>query len=125
MLRAMVYPVVLAATAAPFAPAGFAGDLTPTEIRDELVGRSIVWWEDGGWLNGHLVLAPDGTAEILVDHPQRQGDKGRWALRGGELCTAWDDMRSGTEKCYSIQRGADGRFITSGGNVFKIQEAGV
>jgi hypothetical protein len=125
VLRTMVCSVVLAGTAAFFAPLAFAGDLTSTEIRDELVGRSIVWWENGGWLNGYLVLAPDGSAEISVDHPQRQGDKGRWTLRGGELCTEWDEIRSGVQKCYSIQRGADGRFVTSGGNVFEIREAGV
>jgi hypothetical protein len=125
MPRAMVYFVVLAGMSARVAPAAFAGDLTSSEISDELVGRSIVWWENGGWLNGYLVLAPDGSAEISVDHPQRRGDKGRWALRGGELCTEWNEMRSGTEKCYRIQRGADGRFVTSGGNVFEIREAGV
>lgn len=102
-----------------------AGELTPAEISDEIVGRRIVWWQDGGWLTGSLLLAPDGAAEISVEHPQRRGDTGRWALRGTELCTRWGAMRAGTEKCYSIRRGEMGRFITSGGNVFEIREAGV
>jgi hypothetical protein len=102
-----------------------AADLTPGEIRDELVGRSITWWEDGGWFGGQLLLMPDGRAEITVDRPNKAGDSGRWAIKGGEICTEWGEIRSGMEKCYSIRRDASGRFVTSGGNVFQIREAGV
>lgn len=102
-----------------------AADLTPAEIRDELVGRAITWWEDGGWFGGQLVLLPDGTAEISVEGPSVTGDSGRWAIKGGEICTEWGEIRAGQEKCYAIRRGADGRFVTSGGNVFEIRQAGV
>jgi len=102
-----------------------AADLDGSAIESELIGRSIVWWEEGGWHKGHLLLSPDGTAEISVDDPQPAGDTGRWAIRGGDLCTVWGDLREGREKCYSVRRGADGRFVTSGGNVFEIRDAGV
>lgn len=106
-----------------------AGDLTSTELKNELVGRSIAWWEDGGWRGGSLILAPDGSAEITIDrsgaNSTRHGDKGRWALRNGELCTVWSEIREGGEKCYSVRRGERGRFVTSGGNVFEIRDAGV
>ncbi len=49
----------------------------------------------------------------------------RWAIRNGDLCTVWGDLRSGREKCYSVRRNPDGRFVTSGGNVFEIRDAGV
>ncbi len=101
-----------------------AGDLTQAEIEGELVGRHILWWEDGGWQTGHLVLSPDGAAELSLDRPARGGDSGRWAWRDGQLCTAWSQMRGGSEKCYTIRRGADGNFVTSGGNVFEVREAG-
>jgi hypothetical protein len=115
----------LAFLAGPWIAPAAAADLTPGEIRDELIGRSITWWEDGGWLGGWLVLMPDGTAEITVDRPGAVGDSGRWAIRGGEICTRWGEIRAGAEKCYSIRRGADGRFVTSGGNVFEVRETGV
>ncbi len=102
-----------------------AADLDGPSIENELVGRSIVWWEEGGWLKGHLRLAPDGTAEISVEDREPAGDTGRWAIRGRDLCTVWGDLRSGREKCYSVRRNADGRFVTSGGNVFEIRDAGV
>jgi hypothetical protein len=115
------------AVAAAFCCSGqvFAADLTPGEIRSELIGHAIVWWEEGGWHQGELVLAPDGSAEITVDRPEAAGDVGRWTIKDGEICTAWGEIRAGVEKCYSIRRDAAGRFVTSGGNVFEIREAGV
>ena len=102
-----------------------AGDLSSTELQNELVGRSIAWWEAGGWRGGLLLLAPDGTAEITIENANEHGDKGRWGLRNGELCTTWLELRDGGEKCYSVRRGEHGRFVTSGGNVFEIRDAGV
>ena len=54
-----------------------AGDLSSTELQNELVGRSIAWWEAGGWRGGLLLLAPDGTAEITIENANEHGDKGR------------------------------------------------
>lgn len=102
-----------------------AADLDGPAIESELIGRSIVWWEEGGWYKGHLLLLPDGTAEITIYDPEPSGDNGRWAIRGGDPCTVWGDLRSGREKCYSVRRDADGRFVTSGGNVVGIRDAGV
>jgi hypothetical protein len=45
-------------------------------------------------------------------------------MRGSELCKERTTLRS-AEKCYRIERGASGRFLTSGGNVFEIRGAGV
>ena len=105
--------------------AALSGDLAAAEIERELVGRSILWWEDGGWQVGNLRLSADGTAEISVNRPARSGDTGRWSIRDGQICTAWTSLRAGAEKCYSIRRDDDGRFLTSGGNVFEIRELGV
>ena len=100
-------------------------ELSSAEIRAELVGRSIGWWEQGGWLQGHLMFSPDGSAEISVDEPEATGDHGRWSIKGDALCTQWGELRTGAEKCYTIERGAGGRFVTSGGNIFEIRETGV
>ena len=123
LLRQHVGAVAVAACCS--ASPAFAADLTAGEIRSELVGHAIVWWEEGGWLQGQLVLAPDGSAEITVDRPEASGDVGRWTIRGAEVCTEWGEIRAGLEKCYSIRRDEAGRFVTSGGNVFEIREAGV
>jgi hypothetical protein len=126
MFRGLAVTAILvgATMSLPFS-AALAEDLTQTEIRDELIGRQIVWWEDGGWQSGHLTLGLDGQAELSVERPRQQLDVGRWTLRDDELCTEWSAMRSGLEKCYRVRRDEQGRFVTSGGNVFEIREAGV
>lgn len=98
-------------------------ELTSAEIRAELVGRSMGWWEQGGWLRGHILFSPDGSAEITVDQPRVTGDRGRWSIKGDALCTEWGEIRT-IEKCYTIERGSHGRFVTSGGNIFQIRETG-
>ena len=121
---AVALATLAAAAVTPICTAS-AEELTQAEIRDELVGRQIVWWQSDGWQSGHLTLGPNGAAELSVERPGQQIDTGHWAVRGGELCTQWTSLRSGAEKCYRIERAADGRFLTSGGNVFEIREAGV
>lgn len=106
-------------------PSAVAADLTASEIQDELIGRSLGWWEEGGWHAGGLVLSPDGRAEITVDTPDVRADAGRWSLDGNRICTAWSDVRAGLRKCYTVQRGDAGRFVTSGGNVFEVRDVGV
>ena len=126
MLRAIAVVVTtVGAAASTLVSPGFAEELTQSQIREQLVGRQIVWWQEDGWQTGHLTLGPDGAAELSVERPGRRLDIGRWTLRGGELCTEWSTLRAGAQKCYSIERDIDGRFVTSGGNIFEIREAGV
>lgn len=102
-----------------------AADLSQREIADELVGKTIIWWEEQGWRHGYLVLLPDGAAEMTVDRPVQQQDLGRWSLRGDQVCTRWNDARGGLEKCYRLTRKDGGQFVTTGGNVFEVRELGV
>ena len=102
-----------------------AGELTGREIEAELVGRQIMWWQADGWQSGTLTLGPSGGADITISGPgNKSHDEGTWELRDGALCTRWHVLRA-QEKCYRLTRGNSGRFLTSGGNIFEIQEAGV
>ncbi len=121
MLRSILS--VLALLSAPVS-AG-ATDLSQREIADELVGRTITWWEQEGWRHGYLMLLPNGAAEMTVDRPGRHHDLGRWSLRGDEVCTRWGEVRDGMEKCYRVSRGERGLFVTTGGNVFEVRDLGV
>ena len=102
-----------------------AEELSAGRIQNELVGQTIIWWESSGWLTGHLVLLPDGRAKLAVESPRPANDVGQWTIRGNEICTAWNSMRAGNSKCYSIQETETGHFITSGGNEFEVPGAGV
>ncbi len=108
-----------------FVLAASAEEMTSGQLDKELVGKSIVWWQQDGWQLGSLVLLPGGIAEISIDTPDQARDTGRWAIRGDRICTEWRALRQSTEKCYTVERADDGRFLTSGGNVFQILEAGV
>ncbi len=103
----------------------FGAELDAGQLRGELVGQLIQWWESDGWHSGNLRLLPDGRAEIIVERPDAANDDGQWSIRGNEICTAWSSMRNRETKCYSVEQLAPGRFITSGGNVFEIMTAGV
>lgn len=102
-----------------------AGELTGREIEAELVGRQIMWWQADGWQSGYLTLGPKGAADITISGPgKRSHDEGTWELKDGTLCTKWRVLRA-QEKCYRLTRDDSGRFRTSGGNIFEIQDAGV
>lgn len=102
-----------------------AQDLDASQINEELVGRSITWSDANGWASGSLVLMPSGKAEITVTQPQEASDAGQWTLDGNAICTAWNSMRQGLTKCYSVRETKPGHFVTSGGNEFEIRYFGV
>lgn len=104
---------------------GHADVLDAAQIRDELVGKSIAWYEVQGWHSGDLVLLPDGRAELTIISPHQERDTGTWSMRGNELCTQWQTMRGNQAKCYSISPRTNDEFETSGGNIFKLLLVGV
>jgi hypothetical protein len=101
-----------------------AAELDGSQLRGTLVGQTIQWWEANGWYAGHLILLPDGRAEISVSSPTTRSDAGYWRIEGNRICTIWSAMRSGQSKCYSVNQISPNRFTTSGGNVFELQTAG-
>jgi hypothetical protein len=119
-MRMMVAAVLFLGVAGP----AQAGELTAQEIRTELVGQTIVWWETDGWHAGDLTLRPDGRARITVEKPHAAAESGRWSIEGNRICTQWISLRAGSAKCYSVTRVSEGRFVTSGGNVFELRQAG-
>ena len=102
-----------------------AGELDAHQIADELIGQSLSWWNNSGWESGNLVLMPGGKATITVETPHLQRDRGQWIMRGNEICTMWTSLREQKQKCYSLKEVEPGHFVSSGGNEFRINGAGV
>lgn len=121
MLRTLVLSLAVLSAVPAVAQDGMARQ----EIVDELVGRDIAWWDAAGWRHGYLMFLPDGKAEMTIDDAEKQRTRGSWVLRGDQVCTRWDKAREGSEKCYRVQRGDKGMFVTTGGNVFEVRELGV
>jgi hypothetical protein len=76
----------------------------PEEVQRELVGRT--------W----TVMLPDGqpatehfNANGTVDIRGGLNDNGHWRLWEKGYCTTWQRMRSGAERCFTLQRMPDGR----------------
>ncbi|MFN8828918.1 MAG: hypothetical protein ACK50Q_01210 [Labrys sp. (in: a-proteobacteria)] len=118
MIRAFLVALIL-----PIAGGARAGDLTGADIRNELIGQTMSWWETDGWNRGEMRLEPGGAARLVVSAPAPAQDAGRWTLDGDRLCTVWSALRE-ERKCYAVRRVAPGRYLTSGGNMFEIVFAG-
>lgn len=95
------------------------GELTEAQLRQSLIGQSIMWWADGGFLHGALDLTADGRAAITIEHPVGS-DVGRWRISASQLCTQWASARDGAELCYHVRQITEHRFVTTSGHVFEL-----
>lgn len=121
-LALLVGAALIAPALAPVvARAGAAGgtEMKAEEIRRQLIGQTIRWWDEAGFFHGWMELEPDGRASITMQNPDG-ADTGQWRLADAQLCTRWTAARDGTEKCYRLRQVAPQRFVTSGGNVFML-----
>jgi hypothetical protein len=93
---------LLAAACAPVEPGVPVG---PEAVTSELAGK--VW----------KVKLPDGSAATEWFNADgsvviRGGlnDAGRWRLWDKGYCTAWNRMRQGAERCFTLDRTASGQY---------------
>ena len=119
MLKYLVFAVSF------WGASALAEDLSAGQIKEQLIGQSIAWWDANGWMMGNMVLSPNGKAEITLERPEAAHDAGQWKLEGNQICTVWASMRDGMPKCYSVRQTSPGHFVTSGGNEFAIRSVGV
>jgi hypothetical protein len=106
-MRAVGMAVVLAANlgVAAHALAQEATMIGPDEVRSELVGKTwIVELPDG--LQAVERFNSDGTVSITGSIL----DEGRWQLWEKGYCTQWRRMRGGAERCFTLDKTADGRY---------------
>jgi hypothetical protein len=79
--------------------------LGPDDVTNQLAGKTwVVELSDGSpateWFN------QDGTVRITGGRE----DEGHWRLWEKGYCTTWRQMRSGAERCLTLQRMPDGRI---------------
>lgn len=73
--------------------------ISPKEIQDQWVGRTLV----GTTANGGkvtMVLRSDGTAELSG----AASDAGSWRVSEDGYCTTWKKIRAGQERCFTARR---------------------
>lgn len=77
----------------------------PDEVKSALVGK--VWEVE--LPNGASAVErfnADGTVEITGG----LNDRGYWRLWEEGYCTTWFRMRNGAERCFTLDRTADGKY---------------
>lgn len=70
-------------------------------------GVSLKWETSRG--SGVSHYKPDGSGTIDWGKGVRSG---QWRIVNHMVCTRWDGVRSGAEKCYQVIQAADGQLIS-------------
>lgn len=70
--------------------------LSAAQIKQAIVGKAVT---DGAHWSDKF--RPDGTVESIM-HGQLQ--KGRWRVRGSELCMAYANGKTTAEECFEVWR---------------------
>lgn len=86
-----------------FGPARAAEPLSPQQIADLWMGKTMV----GKTAQGEPLTVrfnTDGSAEIQVGKLQ---DTGHWHLSDTGYCLTWTHLRGGRERCLTAQREGD------------------
>ena len=87
---------------------GLAGDgtpLGPEDVKRELVGK--VWQvELPNGVPAEETFREDGTVKITGG----LNDRGYWRLWEQGYCTQWYRMRKGAERCFTLDRTAEGKI---------------
>jgi len=105
MVRPMQLALALSALAAASTATAQETAVTPREIQDRWVGRTLIGaTAKGGPVN--LMLHPDGTAELSGSAT----DAGSWRVSETGYCTTWKKIRAGEERCFTARR--NGTTIT-------------
>ncbi len=96
----------------PTGPASAADTLTPQQISEQLVAKTLVGRDhlSGDKPSRPVVLQfkPDGTMEFKVRRKNGNWtDSGRWHLTDTGYCVTWAKFRSGEERSNTVQRDGD------------------
>lgn len=76
------------------------GPYTAKDIQDHWVGKTVSGrLPSGGAVS--MLLRPDGTGKLVAATIPYQGT---WRLNETGYCTVWAGIRSGAERCFTVQR---------------------
>jgi hypothetical protein len=79
--------------------------LAPEDVKRELVGK--IWQvELPNGVPAEETFREDGTVKITGG----LSDRGYWRLWEQGYCTQWYRMRKGAERCFTLDRTADGKI---------------
>ena len=92
-------------TAVPALAQDGATPLGPEDVKRELVGK--IWTvELPNGVPAEETVRVDGTVKITGG----LSDRGYWRIWEQGYCTQWYQMRKGAERCFTLDRTADGKI---------------
>jgi hypothetical protein len=92
-------------TAVPVLAQDGATPLGPEDVKRELVGK--IWTvELPNGVPAEETFRADGTVKITGG----LSDRGYWKIWEQGYCTQWYRMRKGAERCFTLDRTADGKI---------------
>ena len=92
-------------TAVPVLAQDGATPLGPEDVKRELVGK--IWQvELPNGVSAEETFRADGTVKITGG----LSDRGYWRIWEQGYCTQWYQMRKGAERCFTLDRTADGKI---------------
>ena len=92
-------------TAVPVLAQDGATPLGPEDVKRELVGK--IWQvELPNGVPAEETFRADGTVKITGG----LSDRGYWRIWEQGYCTQWYRMRKGAERCFTLDRTADGKI---------------
>ena len=104
ILTTLLLSSTLLLAQAPIAAEG-GSPFGPEDVKRELVGK--VWQvELPNGSSAVETLREDGTVKITGG----LSDRGYWRIWEQGYCTQWFRMRNGAERCFTLDRTADGRI---------------
>jgi hypothetical protein len=96
-MHKLIWLVAVVLTAIPLFSAAQSDAVTPKQIQEMWVGKTLIGKTAGG-APATVKLLADGTAQLTAGNMR---DTGTWRLSDMGYCTTWKTIRAGEERCFT------------------------
>lgn len=114
-----VAPLAIIALAVPLSTAE-AANLTGEQIGALISGKTVYWHNITGHRSGKITWSSGGSQKISGDLGKVKTDTGKWRVSGNKLCSTWEHLTKGKEKCEAIKPAGKNSY-QMGGRVYEFK----
>jgi hypothetical protein len=97
-----------------------AKDLQGEQISTLISGKTAFWHNIRGHHTGTITWSTNGYQLIKGDLGKIKKDTGKWRVSGNKLCSTWENLTKGKEKCETVKAVGNNSF-QKGGRVFEVK----
>ncbi|MEX3007792.1 hypothetical protein [Hoeflea sp. TYP-13] len=92
--------------------ASFAANLTANEIKTEVIGKKWKW--NKGKYYGTIRFNKSGSINVTTNTNIKK-DRGTWKIKGNKMCTSYNKIRGGKERCDTYSKKGKKILASDGG----------